>query len=157
MDCSLPASSVHGISQARILEWVSISFSRGSFWPRNWTCISCVSCIGRRILCHWAIWLFLFEQLDFNFTAKTVEPQTPCFQENMDHRQPAHAGDTESQGHIRCHPTPCPLKGVSDSSLALLCWHFLACLLTSHSENLTQGMKEIMQPSFAQACSTCES
>ena len=33
MDCSLPGSSVHGILQARILEYVSISFSRGSFWP----------------------------------------------------------------------------------------------------------------------------
>ena len=37
MDCSLPGSSVHGISQARILEWVAISFSRGSSWPRNQT------------------------------------------------------------------------------------------------------------------------
>ena len=34
MDCSLPSSSVHGISQVRILEWVAISFSRGSSWPR---------------------------------------------------------------------------------------------------------------------------
>ena len=38
-DCSLPGSSVHGISQARILEWVAISFSRGSSWPRDWTCL----------------------------------------------------------------------------------------------------------------------
>ena len=35
MDCSPPGSSVHGILQARILEWVAISFSRGSFLPRN--------------------------------------------------------------------------------------------------------------------------
>ena len=35
MDCSLPGSSVHGILQARVLEWVAISFSRGSSWPRN--------------------------------------------------------------------------------------------------------------------------
>ena len=35
MDCSLPGSSVHGILQARILEWVVISFSRGSFQPRE--------------------------------------------------------------------------------------------------------------------------
>ena len=35
MDCSLPGSSVHGISQARILEWVAISFSRGSSQPRD--------------------------------------------------------------------------------------------------------------------------
>lgn len=39
MDCSPPGSSVHGILQARILEWVVISFSRGSP-PRDWTCIS---------------------------------------------------------------------------------------------------------------------
>ena len=51
MNCSLPGSSVHWISQARILEWVAISFSRGSSWPREWTHISC---IGRRILERWA-------------------------------------------------------------------------------------------------------
>ena len=43
MDCSLPGSSVHGISQARILEWVAISFSRESSPPRNRTCISCIA------------------------------------------------------------------------------------------------------------------
>ena len=37
MDCSLPGSSVHRILQARILEWFAISFSTGSFRPRNWT------------------------------------------------------------------------------------------------------------------------
>ena len=37
MDCSLPGSSVHGIFQARVLDWVAISFSRGSSWPRDWT------------------------------------------------------------------------------------------------------------------------
>ena len=40
MDCSLPDSSVHGISQARILEWVAISSSRGSSQPRDQTHIS---------------------------------------------------------------------------------------------------------------------
>ena len=35
MDCSLPGSSVHGILQARILEWVPVPFSRGSFQPRD--------------------------------------------------------------------------------------------------------------------------
>ena len=47
MDCSPPGSSVHGILQARISEWVVISFSRESSWPRDWTC---VSCIGRWVL-----------------------------------------------------------------------------------------------------------
>ena len=40
MDCSLPGFSVHEISQASILEWVAISFSRGSSWPRDWIQIS---------------------------------------------------------------------------------------------------------------------
>ena len=53
MDCSSPGSSVHRISQARILEWVAISFSRGSSWPTDWTR---VSCIGRKILYHCTIW-----------------------------------------------------------------------------------------------------
>ena len=43
MDCSLPGSSVHGILQARILEWVAIPFSRGSSWPRDWTQVSCIA------------------------------------------------------------------------------------------------------------------
>ena len=53
MDCSLPGSSIHGISQARTLEWVAISFSRGSSWPRDRTC---VSCIGMQVLYCWATW-----------------------------------------------------------------------------------------------------
>ena len=43
MECSLPDSSVHGISQARVLEWVVISFSRESSWPRDRTHISCLA------------------------------------------------------------------------------------------------------------------
>ena len=50
MDCSPPGSSVHGILQARILEWVVISFSRGSYLPKDQTHVFCVSCIGRQIL-----------------------------------------------------------------------------------------------------------
>ena len=45
MDCSPPGSSVHRILQARILEWVAISFSRGPSRPRNWTQVSCM--VGR--------------------------------------------------------------------------------------------------------------
>ena len=51
MDCNLPASSVHGILQARILECVAISSFRASSQLRGWTCISCT---GRRVLYHWA-------------------------------------------------------------------------------------------------------
>ena len=49
MDHRPPGSSVHGISQARIPEWVAIPFTRGSYWPKNWTW---VFCIVRRILFH---------------------------------------------------------------------------------------------------------
>ena len=52
MNCSPPGCSVHGIFQARILEWVAISFSRGSSWPRDGTHIFCTD---RWILYHWAI------------------------------------------------------------------------------------------------------
>ena len=48
MDYSPPGSSVHGIFQARILEWVAISYSRGSSWPWD------QNCIGKQILYHWA-------------------------------------------------------------------------------------------------------
>ena len=50
LDCSPSGSSVHGISQARILKLVTISSSRGSSWPRNWTHVFYVSCIGRWVL-----------------------------------------------------------------------------------------------------------
>ena len=52
MDCSLPGSSVHGILQARILEWVAIFFSRVSSWPRNqiW-----VPCTADRFFTDWAM------------------------------------------------------------------------------------------------------
>ena len=52
VDCSLPGSPVHGIVQARILEWIAISYFRGSSQLRDRTLISCISCIGRRILYH---------------------------------------------------------------------------------------------------------
>ena len=51
MDCSTPGSSVHGILQARILEWVAISFSRGSFRPKDQIQ---VSCIANRFFTVWA-------------------------------------------------------------------------------------------------------
>ena len=58
-DWSPPGSSVHGISQAKILEWVAISFSRALSWPRNWTQVSSpeggfftTESTGRPISCH---------------------------------------------------------------------------------------------------------
>ena len=52
MNCGPPGSSVHGILQARTLEWVAISFFRF----RDLTHVSCISCIGRQILYYCTIW-----------------------------------------------------------------------------------------------------
>ena len=54
MYCSPQGSSIHGILQARILEWVAMPFSRGSSWPMNRTLISCGSCIAGRVFYLWA-------------------------------------------------------------------------------------------------------
>ena len=50
MDCSSPGFSVHGILQARIQEWVAISFSKESSWPRDWIRVSCSSPLQRDFL-----------------------------------------------------------------------------------------------------------
>ena len=76
MDCSPPGSSVLGIFQARILQQVAIPFSRGSFHPRDRTCISC---IGRWILYHRAV----------GFPGDTVTKNPP-----------ANAGDTGDSGSV---------------------------------------------------------
>ena len=52
IDCSLPDSSVHGILQTIIMEWIAIPFSRGSSQPRDWIW---VSCIAGRLFTIWAI------------------------------------------------------------------------------------------------------
>ena len=52
MGCSPLGFSVHGVSQARTQEWLAISYSRESFWPRDQTCVSGVSFIGRWIHYH---------------------------------------------------------------------------------------------------------
>ena len=55
LDCSPPGSSAHGILQARLPEWVTISFSRGSSWPRDRTWGSYVCCIAGRFFTSWDI------------------------------------------------------------------------------------------------------
>ena len=70
MDCSPPGSSIHEIFQARILEWVAISFSRGSFQSRDWTGVSCIAgkCFyhlshqGSPIYCYrqWFIYMWFY-------------------------------------------------------------------------------------------------
>ena len=56
MDYSPPSYSVHGILQARILQWVAIPSSRGSSQPGDWTQSTCISCITGGFFTHWATW-----------------------------------------------------------------------------------------------------
>ena len=75
IDCSQPGFSVHGIFQARILEWVTISFSRESPQPRNRTHISSVSCIVRQILyqlSHWGRLLDKYQFLNWSWSSDTL-------------------------------------------------------------------------------------
>ena len=67
-DCSPPGSSVHGILQARILEWVAIPFSSCHLpsWPRDQTQVSCIAC---RFFIVWATW----EAMKENFQTKMTQ------------------------------------------------------------------------------------
>ena len=78
MDCSLPGSSVHGIFQARLLEWVAISSCRGSPPCRNQTTSPASFCIGRQILYHWdtfKVWRIQTARLFKASLQKTVLPK----------------------------------------------------------------------------------
>ena len=85
MDCSLPGSSVHGILQARIFEWVAIAFSRGSSWPRNRAQISCMAGrfftvwsikeaepMGRSTECYLPLSTYLNHCFGKNFKSSTI-------------------------------------------------------------------------------------
>ena len=63
IECSPPGSSVHGIFQARILEWGASSFSRGSSRPRGQTHASYISCFGRQVLYHYRYLVHCFDLL----------------------------------------------------------------------------------------------
>ena len=90
MNCSPPGSSVHGILQARILEWEAIPFSRGSSQPRDQTS---VSCIGRWILYQCATWeaqrnhcfmsVSAFIRLHFFFFFKNIHHCIPDAQQYL--------------------------------------------------------------------------
>ena len=98
VDCSPPGSSVHGILQARILQWVAISFPRGSSRPRAWTRVSCIA--GR----HFNLWAMSVWP---NFSGQTLrnhywlvcfcwDSQVAPAVKNL----PADAGDIRNEGSI---------------------------------------------------------
>ena len=87
MDCSLPGSSVRWISQARVLEWVAISFSRVSSQPRDWTQVCCTA--GRLLTmlpeslrttgagCYGQIWTMVVLAWELPFVCLNCYNRTP--------------------------------------------------------------------------------
>ena len=71
MDCGLPGSSIHGISQARVLEWFAISYSSRYSWPRNWTFLG---------LLHWGqilyrlSWSYVFMMIKIKDCSQNMCP-----------------------------------------------------------------------------------
>ena len=123
MDCSLPASSARGISQARILKWVAISSSRGSSQPRNWTH---VSSIGKR----WASWeaqLFHWRL----FLGFVPAPSLPEVSPNGSAFGEPHGGATDAAGFQGLRARGCGLthsvwRADFCSSRLWCCWQHLA-------------------------------
>ena len=76
MDCSLPGSSVFGVLQVRILEWVAISFSRGSAWLRDQTQVSCAA---GRFFTNWATREVAYVSLlEIYAIAIRLSKESPC-------------------------------------------------------------------------------
>ena len=98
MNCSPTGSSVHGILQARTLESVALPFCRGSSQPRDLTCVSYFSCVGRQVLYHHghhqmlARWQFQSKQcVKTNLCVReprVEEQSSPCPQEALTFRWP---------------------------------------------------------------------
>ena len=83
VECSPPGSSVHGILQARIMKWVAMPSSRGSSRPMDWTHISHVSCISRRVLytsTTWEALLLLLLLSRFSRVRLCATPETAAHQ-----------------------------------------------------------------------------
>ena len=100
MDCSLPSSSVHGILQARILEWVVIPFSRGSSWPRDWTW---VFHIISRFFTIWAT-----RGAIYPINKKSERVGKSCLFQEENHSVYwfafSHCNPVASEGHVRQQP-----------------------------------------------------
>ena len=100
MDYSLLGSSVHGILQARILEWVAIFSTRGSSWPRDQTQVSCTP---GRLFTIWAFREFYLEKVKA--------------EGNINHKPsiwaPFHKSSRESTGSVYLHRHQWPLHEAS--------------------------------------------
>ena len=107
MDCSPPASSFHGIFQAKVLEWVAISFSRGSSWHRDWTWVSCTA---DRCFTIWAT----REAEVPGKKLETTRTTWDCSASKMERE--VGLGDKRAPVHKPGHPTGGASSGVSQAT-----------------------------------------
>ena len=129
MDCSPPDSSVHGILQARILEWVAIPFSRGSSWPRDWTLVPHIS---GRFFTVWATreahqWI-KSESVKKDGFSEELSHWNRAFRKNSDSTScSSWAVHTAGQGARRAHrgrssPPPHPHTTQTKAALIEMCF-----------------------------------
>ena len=117
MECSPPGSSVHRIFQARVLEWVAISFSRGSSWPRDWIQ---VSRIASRCFTVWATRETLrypYGKAFQNYSNKPILNRTLCCILLLPLKHQSRSGSGFPLTPVLCHLTktwcfPLPLHGM---------------------------------------------
>ena len=132
MDYSPPGSSVHRISQARILEWVAISFSRGPSWSRDQTCISC---IGRQILYQWAT-----REASVKFSSSKI---FSLFKKKQAKQFPKWKQSSSTHTHIMCFLHPLQSIYIIHSFSQ---HHFISCLLlTCHFKLGSQDSIKLSQ------------
>ena len=103
MDCSLPGSSVHGIIQARMLEWVAMLSSRRSSRPRDWTCVSYLPALAGRFFTTSATWETVANQSQL----KQSSLKNPRLEREVDSKilKPSgcqRKGAKENEGENRC-------------------------------------------------------
>ena len=114
MDCSPPGSSVHGTLQARIQEWVAISFSRAFSWPRDWSCIFYVSSIGTSATWE-ALTVTQFSSVQLSHVRLFAAPWTAAHQTSLSF--------TISQSLLKLMP----IESVMPSNHLILCHPFSSC------------------------------
>ena len=117
-DCILPGSCLHGILQARILAWVTISFCKESSWPRDETR---VSCIASRLFTNWATRgipvLYRVSQFNCSFLSDSLRPH------GLQHARPPCPSPTS-----RVYSNSCPLSWWCHPAISSSVDPFSSCL-----------------------------
>ena len=145
MDCSPLGSSVHRISQARILEWIANCFFRGSSWPRDQTRVSCVFKIAGRFFTHWAVeeaqfiyvrMQYIFRHIHFMFPNLSELKKKPWVYIHISNSIEDHRVDSSLSPPICLFPTSENLAPTTSKASARhldTCWcHCLRSILDLH-------------------------